>query len=506
MKSVDSSLTPSWQWQQQFYQQLPELCKACEPQISPDPQVVFWNASLAEELSLEALPAEQLAQILSGNQLPSSLTPVAQAYAGHQFGQFNPQLGDGRAHLLGEVKNSQGDWQDVALKGSGRTPFSRGGDGRAALGPMLREVLLSESLHALGIPTTRSLAVVTTGAPVYRQETLQGAILTRTAASHLRIGTFQWVALQVYQGALPIQVLQRLTDFAIQRHYPSLADIDKPQERYVAFFEAVVEKQAHLIAQWMSVGFIHGVMNTDNMSIAGETIDFGPCAMLEHYDSEAVFSSIDHQGRYAHGNQPKIAQWNLARLAEALIPLLGDDESAAIERLMPALKNFIATYESIWLDLWCQKLGLDDIHVSDVKPLIDDFLSLLSSQSVDFTLACRRLSDVLMGKPDQWLALFKETELAEAWLTCWQALLFGPSSGECENASKAEQLRLRNPLVIARNHQVEAALDAAEEGDLSVFEALLRALQHPFDEIGGSEWSQPAERRFTDRYQTFCGT
>lgn len=503
------------QWHRHFAEQLPELCEPCEPQASVDPQLVYWNAELAEALNLNGQDADTLVQVFGGNQRPECIQPVAQVYAGHQFGQFNPQLGDGRAHLLGEVKNRHHQWQDIALKGSGCTPFSRGGDGRAALGPMLREVLLSESLHALSIPTTRSLAVVTTGSSVHRQtpngqpRSLKGAVLTRTAASHIRIGTFQWAALQVYQGALPKRVLAGLTDFSIERHYPHLMAMSDRVERTVAFFEAVVQQQAQLMAQWLSIGFIHGVMNTDNMSIAGETIDFGPCAMLEHYDPSAVFSSIDHQGRYAFGQQSAIAQWNLARLAEALLPLLGDDESTAVHLVTPGLRHFHALYDQYWLSQWQKKLGVEHLNASQFKPLLEDFLQLLEDQAADFTLACRTLADVLDGEPAEWLSLFHDTHSATLWLERWKMRVAEQvNSGEKINLSdKASQLRVINPLVVARNHHVESALIAAEAGDLLPFERLLSALQSPYAvESELREFAVPASRQFTEAYQTFCGT
>ncbi len=458
-----------------------------------------FNEALADELGLNlaAPEAGRLAEIFAGNELPAGAQPIAQAYAGHQFGGFVPQLGDGRALLLGEVIDRRGVRRDVAFKGSGPTPFSRGGDGKAAVGPVLREYVVGEAMHALGIPTTRALAAVRTGEVVRRERLLPGAVLTRIAASHVRVGTFQFFAARG-----DVEKLRTLADYVIARHDPELRE---QPERYLELLRSVAQRQAALLAQWTAVGFIHGVMNTDNMAVSGETIDYGPCAFLEAYDPNAVFSSIDVQGRYAYGNQPLIARWNLARFAETLLPLL-DAESTdrAVAKAMEVLGAFPGAYERCRLAQLCAKLGLTTVADGDAD-LIDDWLELLAAQAVDFTLAWRRLADV--AGSDVWplAALFRDAAALEPWLDRWRRRV---ESEGASLAERAEAVRSANPLYIPRNHRVEEALSAAtEQGDLAPLERLLEAVTRPFAERPGLEaYAEPAPPEFTARYRTFCGT
>ena len=477
-----------------YARELPGASVAWKPAPVPAPRLLFLNDALAREQGLDpvALRADDAAAIFAGNQLPSDAQPIAQAYAGHQFGGFSPQLGDGRALLLGEIDRN-GRRRDLAFKGSGRTPFSRGGDGKAAIGPMLREVLIGEAMHALGIPTTRALAVAATGEPVYRERPLPGAVLTRVAASHLRVGTFQFFA---SRGDL--EALRRLVDYTIARHDPELAGTpDAP----LALLRAVAQRQAALIAQWMNVGFIHGVMNTDNMTISGETIDYGPCAFMEGYDPAAVFSSIDHGGRYAYGNQPNIARWNLARFAEALLPLLADaDDEAAVQRVvaqaMEVIDAFPAWYEAELLRGQRAKLGLADARDGDAA-LAADWLALLHAQRADFTQAWRALADAAEGREAPLRSLLAEPASADAWLARWRE----------RGAHDAARLRAVNPRIVPRNQRVEEALASATEGDLAPFEQLLAALRKPFDDAPElAPYAEPAPVEITAGYQTFCGT
>jgi len=467
---------------------------------APQPTLLKLNHALAAELGLDAAALDGLlgAAIFSGNLAPAGATPIAQAYAGHQFGGFSPQLGDGRALLLGEVINTHGQRRDIAFKGSGRTPFSRGGDGKAALGPVLREYLLGEAMHALGIPTTRALAAVATGEQVLRESgALPGAVLTRVAASHLRVGTFQFFATR----GTPEQ-LKRLADYAIERHDPELAHSEQP---YLAFLRAVAERQAALIARWMGVGFIHGVMNTDNMTISGETIDYGPCAFMDAHDPATVFSSIDRQGRYAYGNQPGIGQWNLARLAETLLPLLHTEADEAVALASEVVNGFPERYQHHWSAELRRKLGFQDELQND-DMLVSDWLDLLQAQRADFTLSHRRLADFARSSEASALrSLFADTAALDAWLHRWQAR--AASESAAPNA-RAEQMRLANPLYIPRNHQVEAALAAAvEQGNQGPFERLLSVLQQPFDARSGlTAYEQPASAEAMTGYRTFCGT
>ena len=481
------------------------------PDPAPSPKSLFFNAPLAEELTLDALTlsGEHGTALFSGNTLPEGAEPIAQAYAGHQFGGFSPQLGDGRALLLGEVIDRAGQRRDIALKGSGRTPFSRGGDGKAAVGPMLREALIGEAMHALRIPTTRALAVVATGQPVRRETMLPGAVLTRVASSHIRVGTFQFFAARG-----DVDRVRLLAEYTIARHD---ADRVGAPQRFLGLLERVVERQARLVAQWMNVGFIHGVMNTDNMTISGETIDYGPCAFVEAYDPQAVFSSIDAQGRYAFGNQPTIAQWNLARFAETLLPLLDDDAEHAVAQATRVIEAFPAIYRRHLLSGQRAKLGLqraDDHMDDDDARLAEDWLAELHAAQVDFTLAWRRLADAAAGDDAPLRALFAEPGAPDAWLDRWRERCArdeetaAVGSGRVAGQARAERMRRVNPWLIARNHRVEEALAAASaHDDIGPFDRLLAALRHPYDENPNhARYAEPAPAEMTAAYQTFCGT
>ncbi|MEO5733220.1 MAG: protein adenylyltransferase SelO [Rubrivivax sp.] len=510
-----------------YARDLPGLYAEVQPARSPSPDLLFLNAALADELGLDAqaLAAAPGIAVLAGNAVPPGAQPIAQAYAGHQFGGFSPQLGDGRALLLGEVIDRNGQRRDIAIKGSGRTPYSRGGDGRAAVGPMLREVLISEGMHALGIPTTRALAVVATGEPVVRDAMLPGALLTRIAASHLRVGTFQFFAARGEIGKL-----QRLFDYAVARHD---ADLVGAPDAPLAFLRAVAKRQASLIAQWMNIGFIHGVMNTDNMTISGETIDYGPCAFMEAVDPATVFSSIDHQGRYAYGNQPAIAQWNLARLAEALLPLIAkpDDKTemqAAIEKATAVIDAWPGWFAAARLKGQRAKLGLlapeDLAEVLAQDPaagaaesaaadpatdqtLADDFLALLQQHQVDHTLGWRRLCDAADGDANPLRALFGEASVVDPWLQRWQARCGPEDVANVAPAVRASRMRRVNPFVIPRNHRVEEALAAATAGEMQPFNDLLVALRDPWAEsVQLAGYAAPASAVITAAYQTYCGT
>jgi protein adenylyltransferase len=466
------------------------------PTAVPDPALVVLNTSLARELGLDpdAL-APQAAAMLSGNSLPEDAEPIAMAYAGHQFGGFVPSLGDGRAILLGEIRARDGTLRDIQLKGAGQTRFSRNGDGRAALGPMLREYLISEAMHALGVPTTRSLAVVRTGAQVFRERALPGAVLTRVAESHVRVGTFQYFAARGDE-----QAVRGLLEYVIARHYPDARASAVPA---LAVLRSVAERQAALIAQWMLVGFIHGVMNTDNMSIVGETIDYGPCAFMDEYDPNTVFSSIDSHGRYAYGNQPAIAQWNLARLAETLLPLIDPHLEKSVELATGIIDSFMADFEARLLAGMRRKLGICRPAAGDGE-LIRRLLAILQRTRADFTNSLRGLAlAATPGEEPRIRELFPEDAAMDDWLRDWrQRLDEEPRPAEERTAA----LCAANPAFIPRNHRVQAALDAAEAGDYGPFRTLLEVLQHPFDpQSRRSEYAlppQPAERVL----RTFCGT
>ncbi len=488
-----------------YARDLPGFYVPWKPAEVPQPALLHLNRALAEDLGLDAdrLSGPDGAALFAGNRLPAGAEPLAQAYAGHQFGGFSPQLGDGRALLLGELIDRRGTRRDIAFKGSGRTPFSRGGDGKAAVGPMLREVLVGECMHALGIPTTRALAVAATGEPVYRDTALPGAVLTRVAASHLRVGTFQFYAARGDETRL-----RQLLDYAVARHDTDL--IGAP-DRALGLLKRVAERQAALIARWLSVGFVHGVMNTDNMTISGETIDYGPCAFLEAYDPAAVFSSIDHGGRYAFGNQPGIARWNLARLAETLLPMIDADDERAVALATAVIDEFPARFQAHWLAVHRRKLGLQAASPADEDgdtALIRDWLELLHAQHVDFTLAWRRLADAAAGDDEPLLQHFADPAAAQAWLARWRARADREDAGSGHDGhTRAQRLRLTNPRLVARNHRVEAALAAATAGDLQPFEQLLQALRRPFDDDPALQpYAEPAPADEAERYQTFCGT
>jgi uncharacterized protein YdiU (UPF0061 family) len=473
-----------------FARELAEMALPWRAVNVAEPRLLVLNEPLATELGFDpgSLRAFDGLRLLVGNLVPGGATPVAQAYAGHQFGWFAPRLGDGRALLLGEVVDAGGRVRDLHLKGSGRTPFARGGDGLAAVGPMLREYVVSEAMHALGIPTTRSLAVVATGRPVRRETLLPGAVLVRVASSHLRVGSFQYAL-----ATGDVKLLRRLADHAISRHHASAGEAEHP---YLALFEAVVAAQASLVAQWMLVGFVHGVMNTDNMTISGETIDYGPCAFMEAFDPATVYSSIDEGGRYAYGNQPVVAEWNLARLAEALLPLFHDDQEQAVALAEESLGAFRSQYSAAWSAGMRAKLGLPDgLDDAVTSPLVDELLTLLQESHVDHTSFFRALGAAARGDADPARALFLDVAGFDAWAERWRAL--GPNSDAMDRV---------NPIYIPRNHLVEEALAAATGGDLGPLERLLDAVATPFPERPGlGRYAASAPKDF-GAYQTFCGT
>lgn len=456
---------------------LPGSFLRLDPDRAPAPRLVAWNAGLAADLGLDAGLGEHAARWFSGAEVPPGAEPIALAYAGHQFGGFSPQLGDGRAHLLGEILGPDGRRWDIQLKGSGRTPFSRGGDGKAALGPMLREYLISEAMAALGIPTSRALAVVATGERVWRDDgPLPGAVLARVAASHIRIGSFQFLAARGEEDKL-----RALMDYTIARHFPDLSPGDG-----LGLFDAVTRAQARLIAHWMGVGFVHGVMNTDNMALSGETIDYGPCAFMEAYAPGTVFSSIDRQGRYAYGNQPLILGWNLARLAECLLPWFDTDEAQALEIANQRLGAIAAIYRAEFLAVMAAKLGL----AAPDEALTDELLPLLIG--ADWTIFFRRLSE---AGAEGVLPLVGDAQALRVWLDRWQA-----------KAPDRDAMLMANPAVIPRNHLVEAALQAATAGDMAPFETLLAELRRPFAPAAGREGFALAAPEGFGAYVTFCGT
>jgi uncharacterized protein YdiU (UPF0061 family) len=482
---------PLFAFDNSFVRELAELSKPWKAAQAPAPELLALNEALAAELGVDAdaLRTPEGVATLVGNAVPEGATPVAMAYSGHQFGGFSPQLGDGRALLLGEVRDVDGARRDLHLKGSGRTPFARGGDGKAVVGPMLREYVIGEAMHALGIPTTRALAVVATGEEVSRGPLLPGAVLVRVAASHIRVGTFQYAALQGDPA-----LVKRLADYAIARHHPHAAEADNP---YLAFFESVVASQAALVAQWMLVGFIHGVMNTDNMAISGETIDYGPCAFMDAFDPETVFSSIDHGGRYGYGNQPILAQWNLARLAESLIALIDPDKDAAIAAAMEVLNTFPGRYQEGWSEGMRAKLGLPE---GDHDALVNDLPALLHPHKVDFTSFFRALSTTVRGNPEPARSLFAEPSELDAWVDRWLPRIEGDRDAVADTMDRV------NPIYVPRNHLVEEALAAATEGDLAPFRELVDVLERPFEQRPGLErYTEPAPQSW-GTYQTFCGT
>lgn len=462
----------------------------------PDPKVLRLNRALAHELGLDAdhLETREGAEELVGMRIPDGGSSVAMAYAGHQFGGFSPQLGDGRALLIGELIDKSGNRRDLHLKGSGKTPFSRGGDGKAVLGPVLREYLMGEAMHALGIPTTRALAASTTGETVLRQNgPEQGAVLARVAASHLRVGTFQFFAARGDHARV-----RQLADYAITRHYP---EVEGAENRYLELFRQVQARQAALIAQWVHVGFVHGVMNTDNMTISGETIDYGPCAFIDAYSPEAVFSSIDRQGRYAFGNQPNLAQWNLARFAETLVLLINpEDQDAAIAQLMEVLEEFPAQYQQHWLDGMRKKLGLFTERDEDLD-LANGLHTLMQEAGSDYTRTFRALWRVADGDAETLNGLVT-AEGTKDWVARYQHRLMHDG----DDTSRGVSMNAVNPIYIPRNHKVEEALTAASNGDMEVFDRLLEILTTPFDEQPTAEaYALPAPDGFGP-YTTYCGT
>ena len=479
-----------WTGLVQTYRSLPDVFfSELTPNRVAAPKLTVLNRPLAQALGLdaEALASPDNIQVLAGNVFPEGLPAIAQAYAGHQFGGFT-QLGDGRALLLGELTTPSGQVVDIQLKGSGPTPYARRGDGRAALGPMLREYLISEAMHGLGIPTTRSLAVVTTGEPVFRESVLPGAVLTRVAASHIRVGTFEFAATQGEDA------LKALADYAIDRHYPELRDSTNPNANtYLAFLNAVIDRQAALIARWMAVGFVHGVMNTDNMSIAGETIDYGPCAFMDRYDPSTVFSSIDRQGRYAYANQPRIGHWNLSRLAEALLPLLNADEATALKLAQNAIGEYPGLYQQYWHSALCQKIGIANPDHQAVR-LAGDLLDLMWHSGADFTNTFTQLGNNELND-----LAFNE------WLPRWHALIDTQAGGMVAAQRLMQQV---NPVAIPRNHLVQAALDDAEEekGSFEPFEQLLQVIQTPFDQRHANTRYTQAPAADAKPYVTYCGT
>ncbi|WP_044022837.1 protein adenylyltransferase SelO [Bacillus sp. SG-1] len=472
------------------YAKLPDdFYTSQKPTPVESPELVAFNSAVAEELGLDAEVLRSQPAVFAGNELPHGSEPLAQAYAGHQFGHFN-MLGDGRAVLLGEQITPEGKRFDIQLKGAGRTPYSRGGDGRAALGPMLREYIISEAMHALGIPTTRSLAVVTTGTDIVREEMLPGAILTRVAASHIRVGTFQFAA-----NFSDEEELKALADYTVDRHYPELKGDENP---YLALLKKVMERQAELVTRWQMVGFIHGVMNTDNVTISGETIDYGPCAFMNTFDPATVFSSIDREGRYKYGNQPPITGWNLARFAESLLPLLHEDQEEGLKLAQEAISEFPKLIHSKWLSGMRKKLGLFNEEKQD-KELIDILLGKMHEHKADYTNTFAALT---FDKPEETV-LHDKPEF-DRWYAIWKERL-GRQEESFEEAQ--ELMRKNNPAIIPRNHRVEEALEAAvENGDLSVMERLLEALSDPYAHSPEQAEYAKLPPESHGPYQTFCGT
>lgn len=468
------------------------------PTPAPKPELLLWNSALANSLQLdEALtndPALQ-AQIFSGNQLPKGADSMALAYSGHQFGQLNPQLGDGRAHLLGEVLDDHQRRFDIQLKGSGPTPFSRRGDGRCALGPAIREYIMSEAMYCLRVPTSRCLAVVATGEPVYRDGVKPGAVVARVAASHIRVGTFQYFAIRE-----DLDSLAALLDYTVQRHYPEInTGGENAENKALQFLRAAIDKQITLVVEWMRVGFIHGVMNTDNIAISGETIDFGPCAMLGSYHPNTVYSSIDTQGRYAFGNQPNIVLWNMTRLAECLLPLIDSDQQQAIAQVEPVLQQFSAKFESAYFTMLASKLGLTNLAQSD-SGFILELLQTLQNQQLDYTQTFVQLTESL-DKPT--LAKQLSTQLGTVYNT-WRNHL---GSAESDIHAAKTLMKANNPLVIPRNHHIERVLEACEtSGNAQAAEDMLEVLRSPYDEIDQTKEYQDLPVDGDRGYRTFCGT
>ncbi len=482
------------------YSKLPDIFfERINPVAVKKPSLIQFNKSLAKEIGLNLEKKENLfSEIFSGNKILKGSEPIALAYAGHQFGHFVPQLGDGRAILLGEIINNDGRRFDIQLKGSGQTRYSRGGDGRAPLGPVIREYIISEAMHALDIPTTRSLAIVATGEMVSRETLLPGGILTRIASSHLRVGTFEYFA-----AFKDLKNLKLLTDYAINRHFPNIKNDD--DFRYQKFLKLVCENQASLIAKWMHVGFIHGVMNTDNTSISGETIDYGPCAFMDNYDPNTVFSSIDHHGRYAYGNQPNIAQWNIACLGQCLLPLINTERNKAIEIVEEILDGFADAFRKYWLNGMYKKIGLLE-NKKNNHILLDELLRLMEKDKSDFTLTFRYLSNLVEEENNN--SLFKQQFLSkneiDSWLVKWKECL--KKEGNSEKEIKKLMLKV-NPAFIPRNHQVEKAIyEVINNYDYSYVNRLIELLNKPYNyQPDNLEYMNPPDN-YNQNYQTFCGT
>lgn len=480
-----------------FYQQ-------CNPTPVSAPSLIKFNQELANDLglSLQHEDSQSLANLFSGNVVDESSQPLAMAYAGHQFGHFNPQLGDGRAIYLGELKHIDGSIKDIQLKGSGRTPYSRNGDGRSALGPVLREYLLSESMYRLDVPTTRALAAVLTGEQVFREGMKPSAVMTRVASSFIRVGSFQFFAMQNN-----LESIKALSDYVIERNYSELKEVDNP---YLALLEAVVLRQATLIAKWTQLGFIHGVMNTDNMSVAGETIDYGPCAFMDHFAHNQVYSSIDHQGRYAYNQQPNIGIWNLSRFAETLLPLITDDTDEAVQLAQTTLEKYVSHYAEEWLNGFRKKCGLTVIgheKVNDDKVLLESLLNIMHENQADFSLTfyyLSRLNQEVDEQDEKLHALFTQNKEIESWLQQWRRRTALENTSDDERQINMQTI---NPVYIPRNHQVEKVIRAAEDNnDFEPFHKLYEILQKPYEyQQGKDEYMQPPKPEEVVQ-QTFCGT
>ncbi len=467
-----------------YAEELHEISEKCPPEGFKHAEMILKNYSLAEELGFgkDYVDSSDCLDVFAGNKLLQNSIPIAQGYSGHQFGNFNPKLGDGRAILLGEINK-----MDIQLKGIGQTPYSRRGDGKSALSPVLREYVISEFMHALKIPTTRSLFALKTNEDVFRETVLPGGILTRVAKSHIRIGTFE------YARTKNNKVLKTLADYSIDRHYP---DLEQTDNKYLSFFATVCDKQASLISKWMGLGFVHGVMNTDNMTISGETIDYGPCAFMNNYDPKTVFSSIDHNGRYSYQNQPAIVIWNLAKFAETLIPLIDEDEEISVKKLTEVLQLAMPSYQEYFYKEFGEKLGLENID-NDNSKIIDDYLKILHSESIDFTLSFRNLAKIV----DQSLAIedsvFNKSKDFSVWYKSWKK--------EINIANVSNQMNLKNPCYIPRNHIVEGALINAVNGDMKEINLITELLKEPFTEKNGFEKYTLAPSS-NEPYITYCGT
>lgn len=498
----------------QYYDLGKNFYQETRPSPVSEPVLLLWNDPLAHSLGI-SLSAEKdselLTQYFSGNQLIAGSKPIAQAYSGHQFGHFNPQLGDGRAHLLGDITDVNDKTWDIQLKGSGTSFFSRSGDGRCALGPALREFIMSEAMHALGVPTTRCLAVVATGDAVYRERALPGAVVTRIASSHIRVGTFQF-----FSAREDLESLKKLTHFAIERHFPEIELVKAEDENsdqallssqnILDFFTAVLNKQVTLVVSWLRVGFIHGVMNTDNTAISGETIDYGPCAMMNHYHRDTVFSSIDRNARYAFGNQSKIIQWNMARLADCLLPIIDEDEDIALAKITPLLQQFANDLQYRYFEMMVNKLGIAELAEGDIE-LVNDLLAIMQEKQLDYTQHFVTLAESLnqvavatllerMNKPET-----NEQAPSQRWLARWYSRV-------SDDVSAAKVLMKKtNPLVIPRNHHVEAILASTQEtGDLSALHEFLAVLQQPYTNLTSTKIFQDKPIDGDENYHTFCGT